>query len=100
MKKDIKDMNSIESLAFMELLKEADTKVIITMDEDDEPNCYIVQGNKAHIMSMIVTLLRKFYEDKEIDKESVEIIPKLITGNLEELTEIALQKIKEIIEKK
>ena len=99
-RKDIKDMNSIESLAFMELLKEADTKVIITMDKDDEPSCYIVQGNKAKIMSMICALLRKFYEDKEISKESVEIIPKLITGNLEELTEIALQKIKEIIEKK
>ena len=64
-RKDIKDMNSIESLAFMELLKEADTKVIIAMDENNEPNCYIVQGNKAKIMSMICALLRKFYEDKE-----------------------------------
>lgn len=100
MKKDIKDMNSIESLAFMELLKEAKAKVIITMDKDDEPTCYIVQGNKAKIMSMLVTLLRKFYEDKEIDKESVEIIPKLIMGDLEDLTELALQKIKEALEEK
>lgn len=92
-------MNTIESLAFMELLKEADTKIIIAMDKDDEPSCYKVQGNKAKIMSIIVTLLRKLYEDKEIDKESVEVIPKLVTGNLAELTEIALQKIKEIIEK-
>lgn len=100
MKKDIKDLNSTESLAFMKLLKEANAKIIITMDEDDEPSCSIVQGNKAKIMAMICTLLRKLYEDKEINKESVEIIPKLITGDLEDLTEIALQKIKEIIEKK
>lgn len=99
-RKDIKDMNTIESLAFMEMLKEAKEKIIIAMDENNEPSCYIVQGNKANIMTMIVTLLRKFYEDKEIGKESVEMIPKLITGNLEELTEIALQKIKEAIEKK
>lgn len=98
-RKDIKDMNTIESLAFMELLKESKAKIIIAIDENNEPSCYIVQGNKTNIMTMIVTLLRKFYEDKEIDKESVEMIPKLITGNLEELTEIALQKIKEIIEK-
>lgn len=98
--KDIKDLNTIESLAFMEMLKEAKEKIIIAMDENNEPNCYIVQGNKANIMSMIYVLLRKFYEDKAISKESVEIIPKLITSNSEELIEIALQKIKEAIEKK
>lgn len=97
--KDIKDMNSIESLAFMEMLKEAKTKVIIATDVNNEKDCCVVQGSQTQVMSAIITLLRKLYEDKAIGKEYVEVIPKLITGNLDELTEMALQKIKKAIEK-
>lgn len=97
--KSFEEMTIIESLAFMKMLKEAKTKVIIATDVNNETDCCVVQGSQTQVMSAIIALLRKLYEDKAIKKEYVEVIPKLITGNLDELTEMALRKIKEAIEK-